>query len=146
MEVSDITDTVVREFAQKKPDINKLRKEYPEISHLLVGEFADAPTPYDCGVVSWPLIQKPTEKKTEAAKGPTYGIIPPGHYEFKTETVEIMHFLGGTGQVTAGRWGHDDNEVRGRGKKLDIADGGTLVMDVKDGYVYYLCEYLKYFK
>ena len=128
-------------FMETKPDIEKLRRQYPDLRELLVGEFGDKNV-YQLPngvVVSWNLVQG-KQRKSDYVKDPTYGRIPKGNFDFgrttHTETVTVLK-----GLLEA-----DVNGNKSTLKPLEkivAPAGSTLKLYVKDEPVFYFCEYKK---
>ena len=120
-------------FKSRKPDVEQLRRQYPDLGGLLTGEFADTPNVYELPqgtVVSWTLNQgKPAN--------PTYGRIPIGHFEFPTGHTEELTVLKGTLEAEVG----GDRSILTIGQKVIAPPKSLLKLDVKDAPVFYFCQY-----
>jgi uncharacterized protein YaiE (UPF0345 family) len=125
-------DTVGK-FQQHKPNIEQLRRQYPELGELLSGEFADTPNIYRLEqgtVVSWELYQG-------KLKNPTYGRIPQGHFEFPTEFTEELIVMKGTLEAKV----NDITQILNKGDKIIVPDNTLLKLDVREKVVDYFCQY-----
>lgn len=138
----------LEKFKSEKPDIEQLRKKYPELSDLLKGEFADVANDYSVHglpIVSWELKQgKP--------KNPTYGMIDLCNDVLLTssEYTERVRILGGVLEIELNIL--SPKRIRGeeppfrkvveRGKAVSILPEGTLRLTVKGTPVYYFCQYI----
>ena len=91
----------IREFKENKPDIGQLRKLYPNIADLLVGDFVNTNVyPFQQGtVVSWNLVQS-EQRNSQYAKDPTYGRVPQGKFDFgRTTYTEVVTILKGVAEA-----------------------------------------------
>jgi hypothetical protein len=130
-------DEQVKQFMETKPDAEALVEHYlthqrPYAAEILHGEFKrDDPNVYDCGVVSWDLDQG-------LEKNPTYGILPVGHFEFPISGfAEEMIVLEGILEAEA----NGVKKMLGIDQEIEAPIGSTLVLDVADNPVIYLCRY-----
>ena len=120
-----------------RPDIEQLRKDNPELSDILIGEFlAMSPDnvygPRQEGtVVSWVLNQG------KESLNPTYGRLPVEHFEFPTSHTEEVTVLKGTLEAEVG----GNMSTLTRGQKVIAPPNSLLKLDVRSGPVFYFCQY-----
>lgn len=126
-----------------KPDIEQLKRENPELSDLLIGEFGNEPGNFygpqqEGTVVSWILNQGKGELN------PTYGRLPLGHFEFSTTYTETIHILKGEVKVKIKKGGKMSWErTVTRGQQIIAPPKSMLILDVESAPAYYLCQYEK---
>ncbi|MDP3765494.1 MAG: hypothetical protein Q8R04_03195 [Nanoarchaeota archaeon] len=130
----------LQRFMENKPDVEQLRRQYPDLRGLLVGEFGkrNVYQEPEGTVVSWDLVQG-DQRRPEYARDPTYGRIPKGHFEFPTDHREELTVLEGTlAAEVNGR-----NLVANKLEKIVAPPGSLLKLDAIDRPVFYFCEYMK---
>ena len=133
----------LQRFMDTKPDVEQLRRQYPDLRDLLIGEFGkrNVYTLPEGTVVSWDLVQG-EQGKPEYARDPTYGRIPvpKGHFDFgRTTYTEVLTVLSGLLKADV----NGNRKVTRPLEKLVAPAGSTLKLAAINEPVFYFCEYMK---
>jgi uncharacterized protein YaiE (UPF0345 family) len=125
----------IEQFKIAPPNLNILKRKHA-ILNALDGEYdLTKPNIYDCGVISWNIIN--TRDNIKA----TLGIIPEGNYKFNTgKNTEFMTPLDNGLEMAVNS---SPVVLRLIGGVLEIPAGQDLIIKAKHGACMYLCTYNK---
>jgi len=131
----------IARLAVRWPSAAALRKEYPELSHLLEGEFVSEKFnayEFDDEQNKGIVVSRPIEQGLEV--NPTLGLILPGKYKFNTDgNTETMIVLEGRLKASL-KYAETTFSELGRFGSI-IAPAGWDLHLATEKEVFYLCQY-----